>query len=82
MNLQTPRQMGGVSGDVKSPSMHGMKGSMTPVSRGPGTPVMAPGRTDPAGAREEVGFCFFLRCVFTLFFFLNADIPGFRCLSC
>ena len=36
--------------------MHGMKGSMSAVSRVPGTPGMAPGRTDPAGAREEVGF--------------------------
>lgn len=63
--------MGGVSGDVKSPSMHGMKGSMPPVSRGPGAPVMAPGRTDPAGAREEVGFRSFPWKFFCLFFVLE-----------
>ena len=46
--------MGGASGDMKSPSMHGMKGAMSPVIRGPGGPGMAPGRNDPVGAREEV----------------------------
>ena len=39
---------------MKSPSMHGMKGAMSPVIRGPGGPGMTTGRNDPVGAREEV----------------------------
>lgn len=39
---------------MKSPSMHGMKGAMSPVIRGPGGPGMTAGRNDPVGAREEV----------------------------
>ena len=39
---------------MKSPSMHGMKGAMSPVIRGPGGPGMSAGRNDPVGARDEV----------------------------
>lgn len=46
--------VGAAGADMKSPSMHGMKGAMSPVIRGPGGPGMSAGRNDPVGAREEV----------------------------
>lgn len=49
------QMVGGPGNDAKSPSMHGVKGGMSPVVRGVGAPGMGAGRNDPAGAREEVG---------------------------